>query len=222
MSTLQAFRATLAALPAASAAADGATHRATCACALLDTSRHLNFLAGVPASVWEALLACAAATLSHMSGPLALTGACVPAILPDADLAAAPFDAMMTVHLPHGGAQWLQADMPHDSSVALHAERLLRKALGTRAERVCVFPPAVESCMVLGGPAKPWLCVGLVLHRKEVCSFFCFLFLLASVVSLQISACRSGSDRALRFRSQGARTFGVHDPHLLWLLACAL
>jgi hypothetical protein len=176
MSSLQAFRSTLAALPAASGSAAIAAHLCTSPCAILDTSGHINFLASTPASAWAALLAAASTTLINLSGPMALTGASVPSIFLRPQHRGALFDATLTVRLPCTetlGHELLSTDLPKSSTLALRAERLLVRALGTRIVRVMVFAPDAAA-IAAGKGALPemqkhdWLCVGMILDRKEV------------------------------------------------------
>lgn len=176
MCSLQAFRCTLAALPAASGSAAVAAHLSTSPCAILDTSGHVNILATTPASAWAVLLVAASTTLTNLSGPMALTGASMPSIFPPPQQRGALFDATLTLRLPcteTSDHELLSTDLPHSSTVALRVERLLVRALGTRIVRVMVFAP-VAAATPAGKEGLPgvqghdWLCIGLIFDRKEV------------------------------------------------------
>lgn len=191
MTKLQSFRAVMTALGDSAAWAKGqalsfvplegdalpppvgtAAHLRTTPCAMLDGTGWLNLLAGVPGPLWAHVQACARRTLIALSGAAAESGAaCLPLFTRPARLT---FDAEVTLHLgPTQAAVGLQDDLPAVQGCALKAERLLTRALTTRALSVLVLVPppapvALSAVELPGLSALPWLRIALLLDPKEV------------------------------------------------------
>jgi Nrap protein domain 3 len=174
--TLQLFRATLAALASPPADEAHTAHLATSPLAVLDLTRHINFLASTPPSLWSSLMDCASATLKALSTPHAPVATLTQLTFPATPHAGALFDAMLSVRLPavaQASAQELSADMPRTEALARRATRLLSRALTDRVKHVSVLAPAPEASnadqgVQPVGQAGRWLHVGLLLDSKEV------------------------------------------------------
>jgi hypothetical protein len=152
------------------------SHLSTSPCALLDTSGHINFLAGVPASTWDLLRSCAAGSLHTLGGPVATLGSTVASVFASELAAFATLDTLLTVQLAEAKTmpiKGLSGDLPALLSIVRRAERLLERALSDRAIAVYVWAPKEEGASVGSGNLpglgdRPFLCVGLRLNKDEV------------------------------------------------------
>lgn len=175
MTSLQSFRTVLASLPSACKPDSGsAPHLATSHCAVVDSTGHVNLLAGTPASMWRRLCECASGTLEALSGPTAALGCPAASIFAAKHASVTTFDATLTVQLPDAQGA-LASDQTSAGMLAARAERLLTRALSNRASSVCVYAPACVP-VAIGNEQLPGcsgkgqhLRVGLCLDAKEVC-----------------------------------------------------